>query len=373
MKKKIWISITVVMLIVLLVGVNIYRASNQEAVTVETVTVDEREMTGNVMVPGTLSLNQESFVYLVPENGEVTEVLIKVGDKVEKGTPILKYENEQLELEKEQNALSLESSYLKINQVKDQIEDLEEKEGDLAEQIGRKEAEKQVDAEREQLNSELKMADLEARQILLQKETIEKKIAELEVKSEMAGIVLAINEDAIKGISQAPILHIAKPEELVVKGTISEYDSLKIKEGQSVTLRSDVLPDNEWKGKVTKVSYLPEQSENVMGSEETVVQYPIEVSIEDKNIEAKLGFKLIMDIETEKSTTVAIPLEALKQDGENYYVFVIKEGKAIRQEVETGTTSDEYMEIKSGLEAGSKVIINPSQEVRDNLEVTEND
>ncbi|MGQ4664962.1 efflux RND transporter periplasmic adaptor subunit [Metabacillus halosaccharovorans] len=371
MKKKVWISIAVVSLIILLVGVNIYRASNQEVLSVETETVEKRELTGNVMVPGTLSLSQENFVYYVPENGEVAEVLVKEGDKVAEDTPLIKYENEQLQLEKEQNALSLESSYLQINRIKDQIDDLDDKEKDLKEQVGEKEAEKQIDAERDQLKTDLKVADLDARQILLQKETIENKLEDLVVKSESAGTVLTINEDAIKGISQAPILHIGNSEELMVKGTISEYDSLKINEGQAVTLRSDVLADKEWKGKVAKVSYLPVQSETAISGEETAVQYSIEVSIDDKNIEAKPGFKLIMDIETEKRSAVAVPLEAVKQDGENYYVYTVEEGKAVYNEVETGTASNEYMEIKSGLKSGSKVILNPSEEVRDNLEVNE--
>ncbi|HZH61149.1 MAG TPA: efflux RND transporter periplasmic adaptor subunit, partial [Metabacillus sp.] len=357
--------------IALLVGVNIYKASNQDVLSVEAATVEERELTGNVMVPGTLSLSQENFVYLVPENGEVTEVLVKEGDKVEVGTPLLKYENEQLQLEKEQNALSLESSYLQINQIKDQIDDLDEKEKELKEQLGEKEAKKQVDAERDQLKTDLKRADLEARQILLQKETIESKLDDLEVKSEIAGTVLSIDEDARKGISQSPILHIGNSEELVVKGMISEYDSLKIKEGQSVTLRSDVLTDKEWKGTVKKVSYLPVQSDSAISSEETAVQYSIEASIEGRNIEVKPGFKLIMDIETEKRSALAVPLGAVKQDGENYYVYIVEEGKAVRQEIEIGSANDQYMEITSGLEPGSKVIINPSEEVRDNVEVNE--
>lgn len=371
MKKKIWISIAVVTLIALLVGVNIYKASNQDVLSVETATVEERELTGNVMVPGTLSLSQENFVYLVPENGEVAEVLVNEGDKVEVGTPLLKYENEQLQLEKEQNGLSLESSYLQINQIKDQINDLDAKETEIKEQLGEKEAKKQVDAERDQLKTDLKRADLEARQILLQKETIESKLEDLEVKSEIAGTVLSIDEDARKGISQSPILHIGNSEELVVKGTISEYDSLKIKEGQSVTIKSDVLTDKEWKGTVKKVSYLPVQNETAINNEETAVQYSIEASIEDRNIEAKPGFKLIMDIETEKRSALAAPLEAVKQDGENYYVYIVEKGKAVRQEIEIGSASDQYMEIISGLKPGSKVIINPAEEVRDNLEVNE--
>ncbi|WP_121661234.1 efflux RND transporter periplasmic adaptor subunit [Metabacillus litoralis] len=371
MKKKIWIGIGVSCLIIILVGVNVFRTVSKENLTVDTIKVEEREMTGNVMVPGTLSLRNESFVYLSPESGKVAEILVKEGDKVEEGTPLLRYENEQLLLEKEQNALSLESSYLRINQVERQINDLDEKEEELTKQVGKDEAKKQVDAERDQLKTDLKLANIEARQVLLQKETIEKKLGELEVVSEISGTVLSISKDASKGVTQGAILHIAKPDELIVKGSISEYDSLKIKEKQPVTLRSDVVPGKEWVGVVSKVSLLPEQSENVMGNEESAVQYPIEVTIDDKGIKAKPGFKLIMDIQTEKRKALAVPLEAVKQDAEEYYVFVVEEGKAIRKIVKAGAASDEYMEIKTGLETGERVIVSPSNELQNNMEVNE--
>jgi HlyD family secretion protein len=370
MKKKIWISISVVVLILVLVGVNVIKALNKENLVVETESVEEREITGNVMVPGTLSLSQEDFIYLDPENGEASEILVKAGDKVDEGTPLLRYENEQLQLEKEQNTLSIESSYLRINQIKEQIDDLDDKEDDLEKQVGKEEAKKQIDAERDQLEIDLKVADIEARQVLLQKETLEKKLNQLEVKSEMAGTVLSIDEEAVKGITQTPILHIGKTDEYVVKGFISEYDSLKIDEKQPVILTSDVIPDKEWKGTVTKVSLLPEQTENGMGTEDTAVQYPIKVSIDAKGIQAKPGFKLIMEIETEKRQVQAIPLEAVKQDGEEYYVFVVKDGKAIRKEVKIGVTSEEFMELKSGLEKGEEVIINPPDQLQNDMEVS---
>ncbi|KKI93826.1 hypothetical protein WQ54_01885 [Bacillus sp. SA1-12] len=369
MKKKIWISIGVGTIILIFIGVNVFATLREENPVIEAINLEKREITEKVMVPGTLSLSQEDFVYLDSEKGEVEEILIKSGDKLEKGTHILKYKNEQLQLEKEQNTLSIESAYLRINQIKDQIENLEEKEKDLAKQVGDEEAEKEVAAERDQLEIDLKVADIEARQLLLQKETINKKLSQLEVKSEMDGTVLSVNDEAVTGISQAPMIHIGNTDEYVVKGFISEYDALKITEKQAVVLRSDVISDKEWKGTVTRVSLLPEQAENGLGSEDTAVQYPIEVSIDAKDLTAKPGFKLIMEIETNKRTVQAVPIEAVKQDGEDYYVFIVDDGKAIRKKVTTGATSDDYMEITSGIENGDAVINIPPDNLQNGMEV----
>ncbi len=42
---------------------------------------------------------------------------------------------------------------------------------------------------------------------------------------------------------------------------------------------------------------------------------------------SELFIEYFMDIETEKRKVQAIPVEAVKQDGENYYVFVVEKGQ----------------------------------------------
>ncbi|MDR0137125.1 efflux RND transporter periplasmic adaptor subunit [Metabacillus idriensis] len=371
MKKKIWISIGVVSIIALLVGVNVYRAMSKEEVTVRTVKLSQQEIASNVMVPGTLKFQNEQYIYPDPENGDIAEILVKEGDAVKEGTPLLRYENQQFSLEKEQNALSIESGYLKINQLENQLDDLKEK--DLSKQVGEEEAEKTIDAERDQLKMEQKMADIELRQLLLQKETIEKQLSALEVKSDMAGTVMTIDENPEQAAEQGGIkavIHIAKTDQFIVSGVLSEYDSLKVEDGQPVTLSSDVVPDVKWKGKVSKIGLLPEASPNSIGTENAAVQYPVEVSIEGSEMKAKPGFKLIMEIETEKRIVQTVPVDAVKQDGEDYFVYTITDGKTKKKTIEIGTASSDYMEVKEGLTADDAIVSKPNDDLQSGTEVT---
>lgn len=373
MKKKIWISIGVVSIIALLVGVNVYRAMSKEEVTVSTVKLSQQEIASNVMVPGTLKFQNEEYIYQDPEKGEIAEILVKEGETVKKGTPLLRYENEQFSLEKEQNALSIESSYLKINQLENQLDDLSEKEKDLFKQVGKEEAEKTIEAEHDQLKMEQKMADIELRQLLLQKETIEKQLNTLEVKSDMAGTVITIDENPELASEQGgmkAVIHIAKTDQFIVSGVLSEYDSLKVAEGQPVTLSSDVVPDAEWKGKVSKIGLLPEASSSTMGTENAAVQYPVEVVIEGSEMKAKPGFKLIMEIETEKRNVQTVPLDAVKQDGEDYFVYTVEDGKTKKKTIEIGTASSEYMEVKEGLTEDDAIVSKPKDDLLSGTEVT---
>ncbi|MED4532760.1 efflux RND transporter periplasmic adaptor subunit [Metabacillus fastidiosus] len=372
MKKKIWIIIGVAALILLFIGANVFRAMNKEELTVKTTQLKNQEIIGNVMIPGSLKFADEEYFYNESEKGKVGEILVKEGDKVTKGTTVIRYENDQLYLEKEQNALSIESQNLKISQLKKQLSDLAKKEKDLKKEVGDKEAKKTIDPERDQLKLEQKMADIEARQLKIQRQTIEKQIAELAVKSEIDGTVLTVDQQSASAVSQTPkpIVHLGNVGKLVIEGVISEYDSLKVKEGQSVTIRSDVIPDKEWTGKVTYVSVIPEGNEAAMGGmDDAAVQYPIEITLDSAEMEARPGFKLIMEIETDKRTVDAIPSEAVKQDGEDYYVFTVEDGKAVRKNIKVGVTSGELMEVKEGIEKKDKVILSPSDTLQAGTDV----
>ena len=51
-----------------------------------------------------------------------------------------------------------------------------------------------------------------------------------------------------------------------------------------------------------------------------------------------------------------LPVEAVNIGKEGSFCYVVKDGKIAKQNVETGVTSDSYVEIKSGLKTGDQVI-----------------
>ncbi|WP_243292300.1 efflux RND transporter periplasmic adaptor subunit [Bacillus sp. FJAT-47783] len=367
--KKVWIGIGIAATLLLIIGISIFRTQADENITVQTTKLKEKEITGNVMIPGTLQLANEQKVYFDSQQGEVKKIHVKEGDSVKKGTPLVTYENEQLMLEEEQNQLAIESNYIRINQIKDQIKDLEDKKEELAKQVGEKEAKKQIESEKDQLETEKKMANIELRQNLLQKETIQKKIAELEVKSDIDGVIIAVDEEAKNSVEPKVFIHIGSLKSFKVNGVISEYDSLKVAQNQPVTLTSDVLPDEKWKGTVSHIGTLPEQGD-AMAQGEGAVQYPIEATVTDENIKAKPGFKLIMEIETERKKVNVLPLEAIKQEDDSNYVFVVEGGKAVKKEVKVGTADEKVMEIKSGVEKDDQIILKPVDSLKPGMEVT---
>ncbi|MBM6618982.1 efflux RND transporter periplasmic adaptor subunit [Bacillus suaedaesalsae] len=369
--KKIWIAVGIILVITVFIGINIVKSYQSTHFKVETAILEEKELKSTVMIPGSLALENEQIIYYAPENGEVSEIVVEEGKNVEAGTPLFTYVNEQFTIEQEKHNLMIESSYLQINSLKDKEARVKENEKELAKQLGKKEAAKQVEPELEQLEVERKLANLDLKQLLLQKDLYEKQKNNLKVKSDINGTVLKINEKVIKNKqSTSPFIHIANLSQFVISGVLSEYDALKIEKGMKVEITSDAIPDKTWNGTVHFVSAIPEnQQSGIESSGNEVVQYPIEVTIENPS-PLKPGFQLIMEIETEKKKAHVLPIDAVIQDGKKEFVYIVKDGKTSKREVKTGSSQDAFIEIVDGVKEEENVIVSPHAKLKDGSEVT---
>ncbi|MEC1755359.1 efflux RND transporter periplasmic adaptor subunit [Bacillus mojavensis] len=375
--KKVWIGIGIAALVALFIGINIYRsaapASGSAGQKVETGSLEEKKISSTVMVPGTLKFSDEQYVFYEADKGTLHDIKVKEGDKVKKGTPLVTYSNEQLSLEKEQNELTAESNRLQIDQILEKLQALDNKEKELTKQLGKKEAEKQIESERTELEMQEKTAQIELKQTELQRQLLANKMSDLQVKSEIDGTVISVNKEAAskKSDIQEPVIHIGNPKNLVVSGKLSEYDTLKVKKGQKVTLTSDVIQDKTWKGTVSAVGLVPDQQENAAAAAGTdqAVQYPLQVKIKGDLPEGKPGFKFIMNIETDKRKTNTLPSKAVKKEDDQYYVYTVKDGKAKRVDVKIGEVTDDVTEIKEGISKDDQVILNPADDLADGTDV----
>ncbi|MGG3561853.1 efflux RND transporter periplasmic adaptor subunit [Neobacillus rhizosphaerae] len=372
MKKKIWITIGVVSLIVLMIAVSVYRQVFAKGPSVKVTQISQEEVSSLLMIPGTVKLEEEQVVYSSPEKGELKELLVKEGEIVKKGSVLAKLQNPQLDLEREQNKLAIESANLKISQIDKKIKQLKEKETTLAKQVGKEEAKKQLAPELEQAEMEKKLANIELKQTSLQKDLLSKRQGDLEIKSTIDGVVLSVqdpNTSSRDASNLEPLIHIGKLEGLTAAGLLSEYDSLKVSSGQKVILRSDAVPGQEWQGQITTISILPQQNQSGLQTGSQAVQYPVTVKISGDTTALKPGFQLIMEIETEKKMTMVLPVNSLHDDGEQPYVYLVKDGKARKQKVKTGITSGKKIEILNGVSKSDKVIVQGPEQLKDGLEV----
>lgn len=365
MKKKIWIASGVIAVLILFIGLNIWKSQADSNVKVEVTTLQEETVTETVLTPGQLKLANEQTVYFSAEKGTVSEILVEEGDTVEKGTPLIRYENRQLTLEKRQNELQMKATNL-------QLSDLSSKRGDLEKQLKNDQENDVLKSELEQIKLQQQQTEIEREQLQLQKEMIEQQIAELEVRSEVDGKVVEVNEQAALAsnqLEQQPIIRIGSLDNLIVEGTISEYDTLKIESGQAVTLTSDAVPDESWAGVVSFIADLPAQQDGLEMDSTSGVNYPIQIKVED-DIHLKPGFQMLIEIKTKEEVANVLPLTAVQQDGDEHYVYVVNGKHAERRDVKVGSISHEFIEITEGLEVDEQVIAELTDEITDGMEVT---
>jgi len=374
MKKGIIIT-AVAVVIVAVIGINVYRAQSVsgKAFNVHVANIKEKKLRNTVMVPGTLKLADEQYVYFDAEKGEVERFHVTEGSRVQQGTSLVTYESDALDLEQEQNNLEKKSSQLQIDSVSKQLSNLNKKQKELEKEMSKQEARDQIDTERTQLNLDLETAKIDLERNKLEAKSIAKKERNLDVASDINGTVLEVDKEAVNNTSdvQKPLIHIGNTDEYLATGVLSEYDALKIKTGQAVKITSDVLPDKEWAGSVKQIDYLPQQQASAEAGNDAANQYPIEVKVDDQDITMiKPGFKLLLEIETSSKKASSLPIKAVvNEDGEKY-VYVVKDKKAVRKEVKIGETTNKFIEIKSGVSSKDKVITNPTKNLTDGAEVT---
>lgn len=364
MKRK-WIIITSVVVIVLLfIGINIWQQNSKQHPEVEVATLEEKEMQDTVITPGTLKLAKEQYVYFEAEKGDIDEILVEEGDTIDEGDELIRYENNQLNSEKDQNDLQIRSAQLELEKIRKEHEEID------------KEVEKDPDnelvqEEHDQIKLQHQLANIDLEQAHVQKESLESEQTSLVTTSNVAGTVLTINEKASSAgeMSEQAIIRIGSLDEVIVEGTISEYDTLNIKKDQAVTLTSDAVPDEEWEGKVNFIGDLPEEDGNMGEVEDASVLYPIRVTLEEE-IDLKPGFNMLIEIITAEDTVNTLPIEAVQQEDEDNHVFVVEDGKAKQVEVKIGAVDTENIEIKAGVTEEDQVITSNVSSISHGTEVT---
>lgn len=364
MKKK-WMIIGVIVIVVLFIGINVWQQSSTKTIEVETAKLKEATMAETVMTPGTLTLEKEQYIYFQPEKGEVDEILVKEGDKVKEGDEVLHYTNEELVLQQKQNDLQAQSASL-------EVEKLRKEHAEIDKELDKDPDNEALKAEHDEISMQHKSANLELEQANLQKESAANEQADLTEKADVSGTVLSVDEKAsTQGeVGEKAIVRIGSLNKVVVEGTISEYETLNIEKDQKVTLTSDALPDEEWKGKISYIGDLPEEN-GAMGADgdDESVLYPIRVALDD-DIDVKPGFNMLIEVITNEADVDTLPIAAVEQEEENNFVYVLKDGKAERVNVEVGAVDTEKMEIKDGIAEDDEIIVTQVNELSPGMEVT---
>ncbi|WP_144505126.1 efflux RND transporter periplasmic adaptor subunit [Bacillus mycoides] len=383
-KKKKWIIIGVIALIVIVAAVNIFvmqgkkkGTATNEAVSFEKVT--ERKLNNTKLISGQVKPgNIESF-YADPTKGKVKDIAVKEGQEVEKGTKLFSYDNEEINLQMKQAELDQKMADMRYDQGKKKIDSLKKEIKKVKDSGAGKEVTDPMEEQVSELEMAQKTTDLEKEKGKLQKEELNKKQKELTIYSNFTGVVQKLDKDAAQSSSQAlggqgkAFLQVASKDPFQVQGTLTELQKSQIQKDQTFTVTAKANNKKKWTGKITEVSEFPTSVEMAQAAGEgtqNMSQYTYKASLDSQD-GLSPGYHVSLQVNLENKTMIAVPTKSIVEKGEDAFVYIEEKGKLRKQNVKKGATDGDWTEIVEGATVGQKVVKNPSDNVYDGMEVKE--
>ncbi|MEQ8201364.1 MAG: efflux RND transporter periplasmic adaptor subunit [Syntrophomonadaceae bacterium] len=403
--KKRFLVAGAILLVLIVVGLNIYRVMNKDVIKVSVAAVSEQHLVEKVPASGKVAATDREII-LSEVTGTVETVHVQMGDKVETGQVLMdihvpnaeqrlataranlaaaeaslhqagsgdqtaevltaQYACAQAQNRYDQDAQALERTRILFQQGAVPKVDLDRaeascKDSQAAYDKARADLQRAQDAAPLHLQS--LQANLEAAR--LQLETVQKQTAQGRV-CPRNGQILSISVHQGDQITEnTPLLTIGSLGALSIRADVTESESAKIKAGQAVTISGNAFPDQTYQGRITQVGM--EVINKVKTNQEDTF-LPVVVAVEDGS-QLLPGYNVDLDIVTAESQALVIPIEALMEKEEGPSVYVVKDRLAHLVPVKTGISDGMTIEIKSGLARDDQVVINPPAQLKDGSKV----
>lgn len=180
------------------------------------------------------------------------------------------------------------------------------------------------------------------------------------IKAEFDGVITSIGVSENETVAEGTLLFtIESAEDVVIKVNVNKYDILDMETGQSA---SCTIKGKEYTGLVSRIEHMTGQGESA--------NIGVEVSLDEPDENIILGLETKVKVTTNSLDEVlTVPMDALGLDPEYEYVFVDRDGKAVKTVVETGVKNDDFVQIVSGINAGDIVVWNDEVELTDGMDV----
>lgn len=309
------------------------------AIPVKIATVENKDISKSLNATGEFK-GWEEVTLVAESQGSIQYIKFEEGDAIKKGQILAKVDavslNSQLQ--------SANTSYTKAQKDVERYERLE-KAGAVSQS--------QLEDVRIQLEN--------ARANIAQ---INQQLSFSVIKSPISGFVneIMVEETSfvMPGNKIAEIIQIDKLKLIV---NVSEGDLSKIKNGQKVTVKTDVFPLETYDGIVNNISFKADASKKF--------KVTIEIkNTKDRSLRAGMFAQVLFDdIASQKQVALVVPREAIVGSLQNASVYVVENELAILKRIETGVSVDRNVEVLSGLKAGESVIISGIINLKDQAKV----
>lgn len=209
---------------------------------------------------------------------------------------------------------------------------------------------------------------LEKNQFDLEKTVLDVELKDIALKyatliTPIAGIVTRV-DTPVAGVNITPataVFSVADPDEVVFEANVDEADVALIKEGQKAILALDAYPEEEIEVRVGEISF------TAITTRGGGTAFPVKFILpENQNLKFKLGMNGDAEIIIqEKANVLVIPSEAVIQRKDKFYVWMVKDGLAHKQEVKLGLEADLEIEVLKGLSEENQIIVEDLSKIKE--------
>lgn len=317
MKRRMWYigsALIVIIIVGAVVGLMLNRSEVPSTTTADgqaTVEVVRGDIVQTLIVYGEVVPKQEyTFTFA---GDRVDEILVSVGQRVEKDQVLVELDNTQQELAMLQAERALQEA--------------------------RAEGIPAVIREKE-LSHQIALANYE----------------NATLRAPFAGVVTNINQATTSSENWSLIL--IDTSELYIEANVDQLDAPDVSVGQTAQAVIEPLPDRTWPVEIVEVGGMA-----VSRGNSTVVVVTGQLPEADPSI--LVGYTVEMEISTASAFDVLrVPITCLLESPRGWMVMKVVDGETSPQPVTLGVRSDTHAEITAGLDEGDVILLNSAAILR---------
>lgn len=194
---------------------------------------------------------------------------------------------------------------------------------------------------------------------------------EVVVVAPVSGQVLRVDTVSAGVVAPGtPLVELGDPQRLELVAEVLTADAVAIRPGATVAITG--WGGAPLAGRVRRVEPSAITRVSALGVEEQRVAVVIDLTAAPAAW-AGLGDGWRVEVEivtVELPEVIAVPLGALRRDGDGWSAFAIVDGQARRRRLTLGQRNRDAAEVTAGLSAGERVILHPGERITDGVRVT---
>jgi HlyD family secretion protein len=212
-------------------------------------------------------------------------------------------------------------------------------------------------------NAKLSQAQAQVAQNQAGLKQLEEQLSYTTLTSPMDGVVLsrdvelgdAVSSILVLGSGATKVMTLGDTKQVYVDGKVDEADIAGVYLGQPARIRIESFKDRVFNGRVTRISPLGVEKDNV-------TTFSVRVSIDNSNGEIKANMTANAEIiSLEHKNALTVPEQAINYDAQRKAFVNVPDPHAKdgmrRVDVTTGISNGSKTEIVAGLKSGDKVVL----------------